>query len=459
MQRVASELWNLVLEDIKEEVSDSQFRTWFSASKVRPAAFSDSRFRLEVANRYIKNVLQHNYRASIERSLGKQLGQTPELEFVISGELYHMLRKKQDEEYDGEPAGAREGVGVAPVPYRLHSRALNAAYTFDNFVVGSANKLAAVAARRVVETPGAVYSPLVFYGQHGLGKTHLLQASVAEAARRHRQFAVLFMPAETFTNEFMQAAAARALDAFRQRIRSHDFFALDDFQFLVGKKQTLQEFRHTLDALVVGGKQMLLAMTEHPGELEGVPPALTSRIMGGLLVQLEPPDAELRCELVRRKAQRWHCELTQEVVEYIASHVSGNVREMEGAVAKVVALAAADGQSPDLAIARRALREYNALSQGPVSLDAVATAVARRFEIDAGALAGRGRVRSVAVPRQVAMYVAKQLSGYSLGEIGRYFGGRNHSTVLYAVNRIAAELSENRELRRIIALVKTDLGR
>ena len=479
MEKVVSELWGKVLEEVKKEVNEAQFRAWFSPVKVRPASFGNDLFRLEVANRFIKSILHRNYRDIICRSLERHLGKTPEVEFVISGELLQLLRKKQDEEYsecespppasvtaasDGAEAGAwplatvRTGYGPL-APYLFTRGALNSSYSFENFVVGSSNRLAAVSAQKIIETPGVAYNPLVLYGKHGLGKTHLLQAVSAEVLRRHPSFSTLFLPAETFTNEFMRAVASKSLDEFRAKVRSLDFLAVDDIQFFLGKKQTLQEFQYTLDAVVSAGRQVVLGVQGNPRDLDGMPAALSSRILGGLTIRLEAPDVELRCEIVRRKAQRWGAVLPQDVVTYIASHIDDNVREIEGAAAKVVAMAAADRTEVSMATARRALREYRALKEGPVSLEAIAKAVARRFEVSLKDLSGRSRLRSIAVPRQVAIYIAKQLTNYSLGEIGRYFGGRNHSTVLYAANRIAAELSENRELQRIIRSIRADLGR
>ncbi|MBN1807729.1 MAG: chromosomal replication initiator protein DnaA [Planctomycetes bacterium] len=454
MERAIAERWQAILDVLRKDLTLTQFETWFDVSKVKPASIDDGVLHLDVPNRYFKAVLSENYRPKIVRAAEKIMGMEPRLEISVSGELYRALRSQQQEEVllPLAPEQVRK-------PAVSSQSALNLLFSWDSFVVGHGNRLAHSALATVAESPGGVYNPVLIHGGHGLGKTHLLQAVTAVIREKHPEVNIAFMPSETFVNEYVGAVPSKSLPAFRKKMRSLDVLVVDDFHFFLGKHKTLQEFRHTFDTLQSMGKQIVLSSLVPPGDMEGLPAALKGRLMSGLMIRLEPPGPDLRMDLVRAKAARIRVQLPEAVATYLAGHVSGSVREIEGAVAKVCAMALSDGRVPDVPLARKALAELQSLRQEPVSLSEIADAVADYFRLDPSALRGRSRIRSIAVPRHVAMYLAKEFNGYSLTEIGQFFGGRNHSTVLYATARIAADLAENHQLKQIISKIRSSLGR
>ena len=454
MERAVAERWQAILDLLRKDLTTTQFETWFDTAKVKPAGLDGDILRLHVPNRYFKAVLTENYRSQIIKAAKSIMGVEPALEIAVSGELYRAMRDEQEREVTLPVTAEHE---VAELPRR--QQMLNPLFSWEEFVVGQGNRLAHSALATVADNPGAVYNPVFIHGGHGLGKTHLLQAVTTEIKKRHPMLNVAYMPSETFVNEYVGAVPSKSLPVFRKRVRSLDVLVIDDFHFFVGKEKTLQEFRYTFDALQALGKQMVISSLLAPGEMEGVSEAVTGRLMSGLNIRLDQPGPDLRMEIVRSKAARIRIELPEPVVTYIAGHITGSVREIEGAVAKVCALAISENKTPDVPLARRALMELQSLRQDPVSLEEIANAIGEHFHLDPNVLRGRSRTRSTAIPRHVAMYLAKELNGYSLTEIGRYFGGRNHSTVLYATGRIAADLSENRQLKQIIAKIRSMLGR
>ena len=454
MERVAAEQWQAILELLRKDLTTSQFETWFDTAKVKSAGVDGRVLRLNVPNRYFKAVLSENYREQILKAAQAVTGgEGLTLEIAVSGDLYRALREGQEKE-GAQPAAMERQAAAHPRPMML-----NPLFAWEDFVSGSGNRLAYSALGTVTESPGGIYNPVFIHGSHGLGKTHLLQGVAGEIKRRHPGFNVAYMPSETFVNEYVAAVPTKMLPTFRRRMRSVDVLLVDDFHFLAGKEKTQQEFQHTFDALQSQGKQMIISALMAPGEMGSISDAVASRLMSGLVIRLESPGPDLRMDIIRRKAGRIRTEMPESVVAYLAGQMGGSVREIEGAVAKVCAYSISEGRAPDVPMARRALSELQSMRPGPVSLEEICATVSEHFHLEAATLKGRCRTRSTAIPRHVAMYIAKELNGYSLTEIGRFFGGRNHSTVLYATARIAADLAENKQLKHIITKIRASLGR
>jgi chromosomal replication initiator protein len=313
---------------------------------------------------------------------------------------------------------------------------LNSNYTFENFVVGPSNRLAQAASLAVVESPGYAFNPLFLHGSVGLGKSHLLQAVAHAASRRHPQGTILYLSCETFTNHFIAAVEKGNLEAFRNRYRHVDFLLIDDIHHLSNKEGTQEEFFHTFNTLYNAGKQIILTCDSPPKEIPSLEERLVSRFKWGLVAGMETPHFETRVAILKRKADMHGYEFPDEVVHYLAERIQTNVREMEGAIVKIVALASLTGERITLALAKEAVRDVVKTPQVPISMDDILSAVTGAFNVRLSDLQSKKRSKSVSVPRQLCMFIARRMTCYSLEEIGGYFGGRDHTTVMYSEQRI-----------------------
>ncbi|MCU0722265.1 MAG: chromosomal replication initiator protein DnaA [Planctomycetes bacterium] len=313
---------------------------------------------------------------------------------------------------------------------------LNPGYKFEHFVVGPSNRLAQAASLAVVESPGYAFNPLFLHGSVGLGKTHLLQAVAHEALRRHANSAILYLSCETFTNHFIAAVEKGDLEAFRNRYRHVDFLLIDDIHHLANKEGTQEEFFHTFNTLYNAGKQIVLTSDSPPKEIPSLEERLVSRFKWGLVACMESPHFETRVAILRKKAALHGYEFPEEVIQYLAERLQTNVREMEGAIVKIVAYASLTGERITLALAREAVRDIVKPPETPVTMDDILSIVTGSYNVRLSDLQSKKRSKSVSLPRQLCMYLARKMTRYSLEEIGGYFGGRDHTTVMYAEQRI-----------------------
>ena len=452
-------LWARCLESLKHEVPEVQFNTW-----VRPlTAVDDHRaFVLRAPNRFIRDFVEEKYSQKISAclaSLGSPGNQLPIS--VISGQDTALSQpdvigrapssSKDDRgSHKGPEVFSRSAFSDAqPTAHRAapaiivptHQHNLVNGYTFDNFVQGKSNQLAVAAAQQVAESPGDAYNPLFLYGGVGLGKTHLMHA-VGNALRQRKPDAkIVYLHSERFVADMVKALQLNAINDFKRFYRSVDALLIDDIQFFANKDRSQEEFFHTFNALLEGGQQMILTSDRYPKEIDGVEERLKSRFGWGLTVAVEPPELETRVAILMKKAEQSGITMSHEAAFFIAQRIRSNVRELEGALKRVIASANFTGRPFDIDLIKESLKDLLALQDKQVSLENIKRTVADYYKIKVADLLSKRRNRSVARPRQVAMALAKEVTNHSLPEIGDAFGGRDHTTVLHACRKIA-ELRE-----------------
>jgi chromosomal replication initiator protein len=325
---------------------------------------------------------------------------------------------------------------------------LNRDFTFDSFVEGKSNQLAFAAARQVAENPGGSYNPLFIYGGVGLGKTHLMHAVGHAMKKKNPEAKIVYLHSERFVADMVKALQLKAIDEFKRFYRSVDALLIDDIQFFAGKERSQEEFFHTYNALLEGGQQMILTCDRYPKEIDGVEERLKSRFGWGLTVAVEPPELETRAAILINKAQQSGMDLTKDAAFFIAQRIRSNVRELEGALKRVMAHAQFTGRSIDIDLIRESLKDLLALQDKLVTIDNIQRVVADYYKLKMSDMLSKRRSRSVARPRQVAMSIAKELTSHSLPEIGESFGGRDHTTVLHACRKVKELEGMDREVQR-----------
>jgi chromosomal replication initiator protein len=337
---------------------------------------------------------------------------------------------------------------------------LNPNYTFENFVIGPSNRLGHAAAVAVSENPGHAYNPLFIHSSSGMGKTHLLQATCRKLLESKPDTALAYISCEDFQNLFFSAVQAGQIEAFRSRFRCAEVLVVDDVHFLANRERTQEEFFHTFNALYNAARQIILSSDCPPREIPQLQERVVSRFKWGLVAEIEPPSFETRLEIVRMKTQLRGFQLPQEVMEFIAQRADCSIRELEGTVLKIVGYASLLGAPVDLSLAREVLEgpERRVPSGRPASVEAILEAVAEYYGISAAQIQARGRARSVAVPRQVCMFLAREMTRHSLESIGSYFGGRDHSTVKHACDRVQEMMGEGSEVGDVVRTVKQKLS-
>ena len=446
-------LWEECLAQLKHEVPEVQFNTW-----VRPLTPVDDQtaFVLSAPNRFIRDFVEDKYSHLINECLsmlsadpqpisvrvvtGEQSAvSTPTAPKVIASpsqkhETQHLKTNAQSANPVVQPV-----LPKVVVPAHQHNLVEN--YTFSSFVEGKSNQLALAAAQQVVESPGDAYNPLFLYGGVGLGKTHLMHA-VGNALRQRKPDAkIVYLHSERFVADMVKALQLNAINDFKRFYRSVDALLIDDIQFFANKDRSQEEFFHTFNALLEGGQQMILTCDRYPKEIDGVEERLKSRFGWGLTVAVEPPELETRVAILMKKAEQSGITISHEAAFFIAQRIRSNVRELEGALKRVIASANFTGRPFDIELIKESLKDLLALQDKQVSLDNIKRTAADYYKVKVADLLSKRRNRSVARPRQVAMALEKELTNHSLPEIGDAFGGRDHTTVLHACRKIA-ELRE-----------------
>ena len=441
--------WQHCLNRLSGDIPQQQFNTW-----IRPlrAEWQESGLALAAPNRFIRDFVAEKYLplihtylldvvapAAAQASVTVQSGQptapssvTP----IASGGAQALSRPAE--------------TPPRPSPAALVSPSnLVEGYTFERFVEGKSNQLALAAAQQVAEHPGSSYNPLFLYGGVGLGKTHLMHAVGNAMRRQNPEAKIVYLHSERFVADMVKALQLNAINDFKRFYRSVDALLIDDIQFFANKDRSQEEFFHTFNALLEGGQQMILTCDRYPKEIEGVEERLKSRFGWGLTVAVDPPDLETRVAILMKKAEQSHISLAPEAAFFIAQRIRSNVRELEGALKRVIASANFTGRPFDIDLIKDSLKDLFALQDKQVSLDNIKRKVAEYYKIKVADLMSKRRNRSVARPRQVAMAMAKELTHHSLPEIGDAFGGRDHTTVLHACRKI-------RELRDVSPDISED---
>jgi chromosomal replication initiator protein len=427
---MSENLWDAVLTRVEAKVNRHSFATWF-----RPTSYlsRDSQtLRIAVPNAQFREWLSKNYLGVLQEALA-EAGE-PGLRVVF-------------EEAPEEPAGVAPAASAASERDTTH---LNPKYTFESFVVGASNQFAHAAARAVAEIPSKSYNPLFIYGGVGLGKTHLMHAIGHYILAREKRMNILYISTDRFINEMINAIRFDRLPAFRSKYRAIDVLLIDDIQFIAGKDRTQEEFFHIFNALHDGQKQIVVSSDCPPRQIPTIEERLHSRFEWGLIADIQPPDIETKVAILRKKAEAEGVEVPENVALFIASKVRTNIRELEGSLIRLIAYSSLTGREIDLPLAQETLRDLLHTEDKPVTIEMIQKFVADHYSLKINDLKAKNNSKSIAVPRQIAMYLTKSLTGASLPEIGREFGGKHHSTVIHSVRKIDYLRKQDPEFDRMI---------
>jgi len=435
-------LWNQVQSQIKEEVGPAAYETWFSALEV--AENSPGTLSIFTPDEFFKNWIVDHYAALIEDKLSTLAAGPVQIVFDIY-------------DYSAGQASASASPSQAPssIPEEKDSVKLNTRFSFNNFVVGPSNRFAYAACMAVADSPAKAYNPLFIYGQVGLGKTHLLQAITQQIKDNHPGIKTCYISSEKFTNELIDAIQHRSTSQFRQKYREIDVLLIDDIHFIAGKESTQEEFFHTFNTLHNNRKQIIISSDRPPKEIANLEERLSSRFAWGLITDIQPPDFETRVAILRKKSEREPVEVPDNVITYIAEQIMTNIRELEGALIRVVAYSLLEEKPVSLDMAKLILKDMVQETRRVVNINTIQKTVADFYQITLADLKARKRNRNVILPRQVAMYLARKMTTLSLPEIGRAFGGKDHTTVLHSCKKIESSAQTDRQLKNTLDQIIT----
>ncbi|PJH76266.1 MAG: chromosomal replication initiator protein DnaA [Anaerolineae bacterium CG_4_9_14_0_8_um_filter_58_9] len=447
--------WQSALGQLQMEMPKASFDTWVRDTRI--VDFEEGVFTIGVRNAYARDWLESRLSSTVTRLLMGIMNRDIDVQFVVSqggGETFAdpsaSLRAGPSVAVADQAAPTAEAIEAAPRP---HNATLNPRYTFDNFVVGANNRLAHAAAQAVAENPASAYNPLFLYGGVGLGKTHLLHAIGNYC--QEIGLNVLYVSSEEFTNDLINSIRNHTTQAFRDKYRSIDVLLIDDIQFIAGKESTQEEFFHTFNCLHGQNKQLIISSDRPPKAMVTLEERLRSRFEWGLAADVQPPDLETRLAILRAKAERAGHRVPAEIMELIARRVQSNIRELEGALNRVVAFSELSGMAMTPQLAEVALADLLP-QRGDVKLDAVVDVVARTFNLTVERLLSPDRSRTVSLPRQIAMYLMRE-TNISLPQIGQALGGRDHTTVMYACDKVADMLERDDQFRRQVVQIRNKL--
>lgn len=432
-----SELWLQCLSRLERQVPLDELNTWLRPLQV--SLNGGGRFRLCAPNDFVRDQVEANYLGMIRDFLSGQGYERENILVVV-------------EDRPNKPTATKSSQGPA------RQSALDDRYHFENFVLGKSNELAYAAARQVAQNPGTVYNPLLLYGSTGLGKTHLLHAAGRFIGEANPSAHIMYLHSEKFVSEMIQALRRDSIDQFKRRYRSVDTLLIDDIQFFAGKDRSQEEFFHTFNSLLESRQQIILTCDRYPKEVDGIEARLRSRFGWGLTVSIEPPDFETRVAILQKKAFERDLNLDEQVAFLIAKRIRSNVRDLEGALNSLIANARFSGRSIDLDYTQEILRDVLAVHDRLITIENIQKTVAEFYQLRVADLLSKRRTRSVARPRQMAMFLAKSLTEHSLPEIGQAFGGRDHTTVLHACRKIESLCETDGRLREDRARLTRELS-
>jgi chromosomal replication initiator protein len=442
----AEQAWQSVLAQLQMEMPRASFDTWVRDTS--PLAYENGIITIGVSNAYARDWLESRLSSTVSRLLIGILNSNVSVEFVVT------QAEEKDSLIDSD-ADRGASSEITPTEPKTRHVTLNPRYTFDTYVVGSGNRLAHAACQAVAEKPARAYNPLFLYGGVGLGKTHLLHA-IGNACYASG-LNVLYVSSEEFTNDMITAIRTHTTQAFREKYRSADVLLVDDIQFIAGKESTQEEFFHTFNTLHGQDKQIIVSSDRPPKSLVTLEERLRSRFEWGLSADIQAPDFETRLAILRSKAERTGRHISDEILESIAKRVQSNIRELEGALNRIIAFADLSGSSLTPSLVEVALSDLLP-SRGDIEPARVVDLVARKFNLTVEKLLGRDRTKDVAFPRQIAMYLLREETNYSFPQIGEVLGGRDHSTVMYAIEKIADQIKHDDRLQRDIVLLKQQIN-
>ncbi len=424
------ELWDRILDNLPESIPKPSVETWLRP--VELLGITENRITVQVPNKFYKSWIAENFESALRESVKKTLGiEEPEIEYQIENRPKEKTEPRRTETRPQRPQ-------------------LNPKYTFENFVVGPGNQFAHASAMAVAEKPGKVYNPLFIYGGVGLGKTHLLHAIGHKVIKEHDKLRVIYTSAEKFMNELIDSIKNDRMPEFRRRYRRTDVLLIDDIQFIAGKDRTQEEFFHTFNELHNEGKQIVLTSDRPPAEMDHIEERLKSRFQWGLIADIQPPDLETRIAILKKKAEAEGIELPDDVAYMIAKRIKSNVRELEGCLVKISAMASLMHKGIDAELARKILDSLYPHQEEDLSPETIVKVVAEWFGLKPSDVKSRRRSRNIVVPRQIAMYLMRKLTPMSLPDIGEFFGGMDHSSVLHSVKKVEKLLETDGNIRKTV---------
>lgn len=442
-------IWQAALGELQLQLTKATYDTWLRDTT--GIACEDGAFLVAVRNAYAKDWLENRLYAHIARTLAGIMNRTVEVRFVVAG----TNSSPSEDRALFQPADRSAAAASSPAPAPTGQPGmLNPRYSFESYVVGNANRLAHAASLAVADSPGASYNPLFLYGGVGLGKTHLLHAIGHRAQASGRS--VLYVSSETFTNEMINAIRSQSTESFRSKYRNNNVLLIDDIQFIAGKESTQEEFFHTFNALHAANSQIVLSCDRPPKAIPTLEERLRSRFEWGLLADIQAPDLEMRIAILRAKADSLGVQVPAAVLDYIAQKVQRNIRELEGALNRVIAYARMMAKSLSEELAAEALQDVLLPAQSLPPAQII-EAVCQHYQVRLEDLRSRRRSREIVVPRQITMYLLRSEAQLSLSAIGQELGGRDHTTVLHGCDKISSQIEEDEQLRREIIAIRASL--
>ncbi len=429
--------WEKAQPAIKAKVGDITYETWFSPLNTHEK--SPSILAIETPDDFFKNWIIEHYRVLIEETLRNLSVKPITVEFEVNQRILKSETQSRLSQFE------KKFEEVDKSAFQMNTR-----FTFENFVVGASNRFAHAASLAVAESPAKAYNPFFIYGGVGLGKTHLMQAIVQKIHATKPNIKHCYITSERFTNELIEAIRHRSTTQFRQKYRTIDVLLIDDIQFIAGKESTQEEFFNTFNSLHSDRKQIIISSDKHPKSIANLEDRLISRFTWGLITDIQPPDFETRVAILRKKSEREPVGVPSDVIDFIAQEIKTNIRELEGALIRVIAYALLEEKPVSLDIAKTILKDMVKESAKTINADIIQKAVADQFNISLADLRNKRRSRNIVLPRQVAMYLSRQLTSLSLPEIGEAFGGKDHTTVLHSWKKIDLEIKSNRNLKNIV---------
>ncbi|OYS88219.1 chromosomal replication initiation protein DnaA [Limosilactobacillus reuteri] len=432
-------LWEAIQNSFRQDTTPVTFDTLIAPAKA--ISLSQNQLEIEVPTPVHRDFWRKNLNTQLKEFAQQKLGRNIEPHYILEGEFTYTNKKTEDD----------------PTPSFEMDTPLNPHYNFGTFVVGEGNKMAHAAAFAVAESPGSLYNPLFIYGGVGLGKTHLMEAIGNHMLQVNPNSRVKYVTSEDFTNDYINAIRNNTTEQLREEYRNLDLLLIDDIQFLANKEGTQLEFFNTFNALHDRKKQIVMTSDRIPNEIPELQDRLVSRFRWGLTVEITPPDLETRIAILRSKVEEDHIDIGNDTLNYIAGQIDTNIRELEGALTKVQAFANLSGERITPSLASQALKGLHRVAKNEISITTIQKQVADFYNITQGDILGKKRVKQIVMPRQIAMYLSRELTDSSLPKIGNEFGGKDHTTVLHAIDKIEAELKKDTDLQNDITKLKAKL--
>jgi chromosomal replication initiator protein len=452
IELTAESLWSEVAGRLRGALNDTTYGTWFG--ETHGLELDGDRFILAVPNDFTRDWIEGHFLGLIGAAIRDVTGQERPVELRVAEGVTPEEPALLELELDGEPDVVAPAAiaRIQPQQNRPESGGFNTKYTFDSFVIGSSNRFAHAAALAVAEAPAQAYNPLFIYGGTGLGKTHLLQAVAQYVSEHSSELSVRYVTSETFMNDFINSLRDKRIEGFKQRYRAYDVLMIDDVQFFEHKERIQEEFFHTFNSLYEAGSQIVMSSDRPPRDIATLEARLRSRFEWGLITDIQPPDLETRIAILRKKVKTDGIHVPEtEVLTFIASRVSTNIRELEGALTRVVAFSSLTGRAMSVELAQDVLKDVFPQGEAAeVSIKRIQDLVAERFNMSLEELCGDKRSQNIVYPRQVAMYLSRELTDSSLPKIGKEFGGRDHTTVIHATSKIARLIREDRSVYNLV---------